>query len=315
MTAAADTSWRSAYPFASHWLDLGPHRYHFLDEGSESGRPPLLAVHGNPTWSFYWRNVLLRFRDRYRTIAVDHLGCGLSDKPQHYDYCLRQHRDNLLNLIERLDLQQITLLAHDWGGAIGLAAAVEQPQRFARIVLLNTGAFPPPYLPKRIAVCRWPLVGPAAVRGGNAFARAALQMAMSRRKLDAVVRQGLLAPYGNWRDRVAIQRFVDDIPMSASHPTYSLLASLEQRLSTLAHLPIRLIWGMQDWCFRPECLRRFQQSWPHAETLEIEDAGHYVIEDATEEVLDGMEHWFDAHPLPAAPTTASEPSASSPASS
>lgn len=302
MTTAADCSWRNAYPFASHWLELDEYRYHYLDEGDEPGRTPLLAVHGNPTWSFYWRNVLLRFRDRYRCVAVDHIGCGLSDKPQAYNYCLRQHRDNLLALIEHLDLQQITLLVHDWGGAIGLAAAVEQPQRFARIILLNTGAFPPPYLPHRIAACRWPVVGKLAVRGANAFARAAVTMAMSRRSLDPVARAGLLAPYGNWHDRVAIERFVEDIPMRREHPTYAMLETLERRLPTLSELPIQLIWGMNDWCFRPECLRRFQQIWPHAETRELSDAGHYVLEDATEDVLQGIELWLDAHPLKSAPS-------------
>lgn len=297
MTAAADCSWRNAYPFASHWLEQGEHRYHYLDEGNVPGRRPLLAVHGNPTWSFYWRNVLMRFRDRYRSIAVDHIGCGLSDKPQDYDYSLRQHRDNLLTLIEHLDLTQITLLVHDWGGAIGLAAAVEQPRRFARIILLNTGGFPPPYLPKRIAACRWPVLGRYAVRGANAFARAAVSMAMARRSLDPIARAGLLAPYGNWHDRVAIQRFVEDIPMRKEHPTYEMLETLERRLPTLGELPIQLIWGMKDWCFRPECLHRFQQIWPHAQTREISDAGHYVLEDAAEDVLQAMEDWLDAHPL------------------
>ena len=286
MTAAAD-SWRQAYPFSSHWLDLGGPRLHFLDEGS--GGSPLLAVHGNPTWSFYYRQLVRRFRDRQRVVAVDHVGCGLSDKPQRYRYTLAQHRDNLLRLIEHLDLREITLVVHDWGGAIGLSAAVEQPERFARLVLLNTGAFPPPYLPRRIAVCRWPLLGPLAVRGGNAFARAATTMAMADQALDPVARSGLLAPYGNWHDRVAIQRFVEDIPLSPRHPTYAVLADLERRLPALADRPIQLIWGMQDWCFRPECLRRFQAIWPQAATLELAQAGHYVLEDAPQAVLDAIE--------------------------
>ena len=146
-------SWKSEYPYRSNWLDLGTHRLHYLDERErppEDCGPPILAVHGNPTWSFYWRAVVDRFRPAHRVVVPDHVGMGLSDKPQQYDYSAAKHRDNLLALIERLDLRGITLLAHDWGGAIGLAAAVERPDRFARIVLLNTGAFPPPYVPLRI---------------------------------------------------------------------------------------------------------------------------------------------------------------------
>jgi haloalkane dehalogenase len=262
---------------------------HYLDEGTDTEGPPLLAVHGNPTWSFYYRRLVRRFQNRHRVVAVDHVGCGLSDKPQHYPYTLAQHRDNLLRLIEHLDLREITLVVHDWGGAIGLSAAVEQPERFARLVLLNTAAFPPPYLPRRIAVCRWPVLGPLAVRGGNAFARAAVTMAMADHALDPLAKAGLLAPYGNWHDRVAIQRFVEDIPMTPRHPTYAVLEDLERRLPTLADRPIQLIWGMQDWCFRPECHRRLQAIWPQASTLELPQAGHYVLEDAPDAVLDAIE--------------------------
>ena len=137
----ASSDWRSLYPFESHELWLDSLRYHYLDEGSGE---PLLMVHGNPTWSFYWRNLILALRDDYRTIAPDHIGCGLSDKPENYCYTLAQHIDNLVQLIRELDLTNITLLAHDWGGSIGLGAALELPERFSRIVLFNTAAFPPP---------------------------------------------------------------------------------------------------------------------------------------------------------------------------
>ncbi len=156
----------------------------------------------------------IAFRETHRVIAVDHLGCGRSDKPPRgaFPYTLAAHRDNLVALIDSLDLRNITLIAHDWGGAIGLTSLLERQERFDRIVLLNTGAFPPPYVPWRIAACRIPLLGTAAVRGLNAFARAAITMAMSRNKMDADVARGLLAPYDNWDNRVAIDAFVRDIP-------------------------------------------------------------------------------------------------------
>jgi haloalkane dehalogenase len=217
---------------------------------------------------------------------VDHIGCGLSDKPQRYDYTLAQHTENLCRFIEQIDLRGVTLLAHDWGGAIGLGAAVKLKERFSRIVLFNTGAFPPPFVPARIAACRTPIVGRIAVRGFNAFARAAITMAVEKpERMTPEVQSGLLAPYDSWANRVAVWRFVRDIPFTRAHPTHATLADLERQLPTLADLPVALIWGMRDWCFRPECLRRFQQVFPHAESHELADCGHYVVEDAHERIV------------------------------
>ena len=281
------------------YLDQGPG-----DNGSKNhgaGDQVILCVHGNPTWSFYYRNVVDRFQSTHRVIAVDHLGCGRSDKPPRghdvnqgqFPYTLAAHRDNLVSLIDHLDLKRVTLLAHDWGGAIGLSSLVERRERFERIILLNTAAFPPPYVPWRIAACRFPVLGTAAVRGINAFARAAVTMAMSRNRMNAETSSGLLAPYDNWQNRVAIDAFVRDIPMSKSHPTGVTLTKLESDLPSLAGIPSMLIWGMKDWCFRPECLRRFQEVWPQAESVEIDDAGHYVMEDATTETLDAISRFMD----------------------
>lgn len=281
MTAS---DWHSEYPFQSHEIEIDSRRYHYVDEGQ--GDAPLVAVHGNPTWSFYWRRLIAGLSRSRRVLAVDHIGCGLSDKPQHYNYTLVQHRDNLLTWIERLGLSRITLVVHDWGGAIGLAAAVERPELFARLIVTNTAAFPPPYLPWRIAACRTPILGTAAVRGLNLFARAATTMATNRyRRLPAAAANGLLAPYDSWAHRVAIDRFVRDIPMTAQHPSYQTLRQLEARLPMLREMPTQLIWGMRDWCFRPSCLRRFQALWPDAEAVEMDDVGHYVMEDAPGETV------------------------------
>ena len=276
------------FPYESHEFAVGPHALRYIDEGS--GDRTLLCVHGNPTWSFYWRSIIDQFAGSHRVIAVDHIGCGRSDKPprSEYPYQLANHRDNLIALIDHLGLQNITLIAHDWGGAIGLSAMLEQIDRLSSIILLNTAAFPPPYVPWRIAACRFPLLGTAAVRGVNAFARAAITMAMDRQALSPDAGRGLLAPYDNWHNRVAIDAFVRDIPMSEAHPTMATLRKLELDLPKLAAIPSLLIWGMKDWCFRPECLRRFQGVWPKAKSVEIEDAGHYVIEDANEEVIDAI---------------------------
>lgn len=268
------------------------------DRRDSSGQECCLFVHGNPTWSFYWRNLILGLSAERRCVAVDHIGCGLSDKPQHYTYTLQQHIDNLCELIDHLDLHKITLIAHDWGGAIGLGAALARKNRIARIVLLNTGAFPPPYIPWQIQMCRIPWIGTLAIRGFNGFAQSALTMATNRRGgLEPAVQAGLIAPYHDWETRIATDTFVKDIPTSPAHPTYAVLQGIEQRLAELSDRPVQLIWGMQDWCFRPECLHRFQKHFPHARTHEIKNANHYVVEDAPEEVIATIQAFLHATSL------------------
>ena len=291
--------WRALYPFQSHRITVGGHGYHYLDEGAG---PVLLLVHGNPTWSFYWRELVKAFRSGYRVVVPDHIGCGLSDKPDPADYAydLAQRTDDLLCLIDRLDLRGITLLAHDWGGAIGMGAAVAAPERFSRFVLFNTAAFRSRSCPWRIRVCRTPLLGRLAVQGLNLFARAALRMAVCRpQRMTAAVRAGLLAPYDGWRHREAVHRFVLDIPLRPTHPSYQRLGEIEAGLSQFRRHPVCLIWGMRDWCFTPRFLDRFIEFFPKAVVHRLQDAGHYVIEDAHEQIVPLVERFLAEHPLEA----------------
>ncbi|MBM3964594.1 MAG: alpha/beta fold hydrolase [Planctomycetes bacterium] len=281
-------SWRKLYPFASHRMEFdGGVRMHYIDEGSSGPDDKcVVAVHGNPTWSFYYRSIIAAMRGTHRALAVDHIGCGLSDKPQMYPYCLATHTSNLVRWIENLDLRNIVMVVHDWGGAIGLGAAVQCRDRISGLVVLNTGAFPPPYVPLRIAACRIPILGSWSMTRLNLFARAATTMAIDRLpRLDDNVREGLLAPYDTPEHRVGIDTFVRDIPLSKKHPTYGILSTLESRLPELSGLPIHLVWGMKDWCFTPTCLRRFQAAWPGAVTEELSDVGHYVMEESPKDVI------------------------------
>lgn len=278
------------YPFADHFLDIDGLRYHYVDEGAGE---PLLMVHGNPTWSFYYRKLVQAFASKYRTIAVDHIGCGLSDKPADYPYRLANHIDNLKRLVDQLKLEKVTLIAHDWGGAIGLGAFADQPDRLARIVLFNTAAFRSQDIPFRIAVCRWPILGQIAVQGFNGFAGAAIQMATEKpERMTPAVRAGYLAPYDSWNNRIATHRFVLDIPLTTSHPSYNTLAHVEKSLIQHAHKPITLIWGMRDWCFTPKFLERFREFFPQADVVRYDDAGHYVVEDAHERIIPYLNEWF-----------------------
>ncbi|NUQ62019.1 MAG: alpha/beta fold hydrolase [Pirellulales bacterium] len=277
--------WRSLYPFQSHWLSIDGHRMHYLDEGEG---PVLLLVHGNPTWSFYWRELVLALRGKYRLIVPDHIGCGMSDKPpvSKYSYQLARRIGDLGRLIEQLDLERITLVAHDWGGAIGMGAAVAQPHRFSRFALMNTAAFRADHCPWRIRLCHVPGVGAVGVQGLNLFVKAALRMAAEhRRRMTPAVRAGLSAPYNSWANRVAVLQFAMDIPLKPSHPTYATLVDIENGLTQFADHPVLLVWGMKDWCFTPAFLNRFLDFFPKAEVERLDDAGHYVVEDAHERVI------------------------------
>lgn len=299
--------WRDLYPFDSNFflqsaVDSQGNRQdssvgqHYIDYGKTDSNHTFLFVHGNPTWSFYWRNLVLGLGQHSRCVAVDHIGCGLSDKPQNYQYSLNQHIDNLSGLIRNLDLKNITLVAHDWGGAIGLGTLLKNKDRFARIALMNTGAFPPPYIPWQIQLCRIPIFGMFAIRGFNGFAWPATRMAVSRKGgLDQTVKQGLIAPYHDWETRIATHKFVEDIPARSTHPTWSVLNEIENGLTSL-NLPVQLIWGMKDWCFRPDCLERFQKIFRNAKSHEISWANHYVVEDAPEEVLDVINAFHKSNP-------------------
>jgi haloalkane dehalogenase len=293
----ATDDWRSLYPFESHEALIGGRRMHYLDEGAG---PALLLVHGNPTWSFCWRELVRRLRGRYRVVVPDHIGCGLSEKPRlrDYSYRLAQRVSDLGELIERLGLERITLVAHDWGGPIGMGAAVAAPARFARFVLMNTAAFRSRRCPLRIRLCRTPLLGRLAVQGLNLFVRAALRTTVCRpERITPAVRAGLLAPYDCWRHRLAIHRFVLDIPLSPRHPSYRTLAEIEAGLAQFRTHPVCLIWGMRDWCFTPQFLERFLDFFPQAEVHRLADAGHYVVEDAHEQIIPLLEDFFRRHPV------------------
>lgn len=269
---------RRLYPFASHWLETPAGRLHYVDEGPRDADTAVICVHGNPTWSFMYREVVKDLAKKYRVVAVDHLGCGLSDKPQNYSYRLADHVENLAKLVSTLTQPKLHFIVHDWGGPIGLAVAERLAERVGKLVVMNTAAFSGP-CPWRIRVCRWPVVGSLLVRGLNGFAGPAASMAVAR-PLPATVKQGFLYPYRSWADRVAVLRFVQDIPLGAGHPTAPVLRAIETDLAKLQDKPILLAWGLRDFCFSPAYLAEWRRRFPQATVREFPDAGHYVLEDA-----------------------------------
>ncbi len=256
----------------------------YLDEGPRGDRA-VLMLHGNPTWSFYFRHLVHTLAPALRCIVPDHVGMGRSEKPQNYPYTLAQRIDDVEALVTTLGLKRVSLVVHDWGGAIGFGFAARRPELIERLVILNTAAFPAEWIPGRIALCRLPLLGPLIVRGLNGFAGPAASMAMHQRTLSAGEKRGYLWPYDSWSNRVAVNAFVRDIPMSDSHPSWNTLKAVEAGLVQFRDRPTLMCWGGRDFCFNDRFLARWREIYPRAEQHRFADAGHYVLEDAREKVL------------------------------
>ena len=260
----------------------------YLDEGEDCGIPTLF-LHGNPTWSYFYRNVISKLRETGRCIVPDHIGCGLSDKPNSDDfsYRLQDHANHVLELLDALRIKEINLVVHDWGGAIGMTALAERPDRVRKIVLLNTASFLSQDVPKRILFCRLPIIGEFFVRALNGFARPATWMATSN-GLSKIVKKGFLYPYNNWKNRVAIWNFVKDIPYEKRHPTRPTLQFTEDQLKLFSSKPAIACWGMKDFCFHEGFLQRWQKFWPQLQVYPFPNAGHYILEDELDGVMSKM---------------------------
>ncbi len=277
----------SLYNFRSHFFNLGRYRLHYLDEGS--GKPVLL-LHGNPSWSFMYRDLVRELRPFCRAIAPDHLGCGLSSVPSEEDYSFTLDRrvEDLGRFIDSLALTEpFDLVMHDWGGLIGTAWAVRNPERVARLVVLNTAAFRVP--PQRrlhwtLRICTRSRLAALLIRGANAFSMAAVRLG-TRRALPAAVKEGYLAPYSDWEHRIAVLRFVQDIPLDSTHPSFETVLETERGLGFLSGHPLLICWGMGDFIFDNGFLDRWIKFFPQARVHRFPEAGHYVLEDAGDRVI------------------------------
>ena len=277
VTAAQIPDWlRELYPFEPRRFETGRGVMSYLDEGT--GDEAVVMVHGNPTWSFYYRNLVLALRGKMRCVVPDHLGCGLSDKPQDFDYTLGEHIKNLTALLDSLQLRKIHLIVHDWGGPIGLGALLPQHEKLGRVVILNTAAFADTVVPWRIRLCRALLVGELLVRGLNGFAWPATWMAVTT-PLQPRVKDGYLFPYDSWANRIATHRFVVDIPSGRGAPNDNVLAKIESLLPQLRAKSVRILWGGRDFCFNRHYFDRWTELLPEAKTDYLTEAGHYVLED------------------------------------
>lgn len=292
-------SFRHLYPFESNFLTIGGLQYHYLDEGQGE---PLVMLHGNPTWSFFFRRLVVAFRETHRVIVPDHIGCGLSEKPDvaAYDFGLARRIGDLDSLIRQIAPNgPITLIVHDWGGMIGLGWALANQDRIARLVIMNTSGFFPPggkKIPLRLKLIRTPNpMMDRAVLQFNLFARAALYMAPYRR-LSPDVKAGMIAPYDTPRHRMATLKFVQDIPLSPTDPGGDIVAEVDRNLANICDRPTMLLWGAHDFVFDKSYFDEFKRRLPNAESHWLADAGHYLLEDEPERCKQLISTFLDKHP-------------------
>jgi haloalkane dehalogenase len=273
----------------------------YLDEGPPDGEV-VLMLHGNPSWSYYWRHLVLGLRDRYRCIVPDHIGMGLSDKPadDRYAYTLQWRVDDLDALLAQLRVDgNVTLAVHDWGGMIGFGWALKHAALVKRLVILNTSAFRLPdakAMPWQLKLGRDSMVGAGLIRGFNAFAAGAAKQGVMT-SMPTGVRRAYLAPYDSWANRIATVRFVQDIPLASGDRAWPMLEEAGRRLHAYADRPTFVGWGLRDFVFDQHFLRGFTSALPNAQVHAFEDAGHYVLEDKRAELVPAIRAFLDSNLL------------------
>ncbi len=284
------------YPFESNFINIDGHNLHYIDQGKGQ---PVVMVHGNPTWSFYYRRQIERLSGSYRTIVPDHIGCGFSDKPgaDSYNYTLKSRVSDLDSLINSLNLdQKINLIVHDWGGMIGLAWAVDNIDRINKIVITNTSGF---FLPEDkqfppalwlIKYLKWLAV--PAVLGLNIFARSALYLC-TKNPLEKKIKKGLIEPYNSWKNRIATLKFVQDIPITKKDNSYPIVDHVDNELKRFDPSSLMFLWGAKDFVFDLSFLNEFRRRFPQSETHVFHDAGHYLFDDKPNETNDLIESFLN----------------------
>ena len=295
------------YPFTPKRMQARPGTtMSYLDEGPRDGEV-VVMLHGNPSWSYYWRHLVSGLRDRYRCIVPDHVGMGLSDKPDdapdaspRYDYTLQSRVDDLATLLDKLGIDgPVTLAVHDWGGMIGFGWALSHMPRVKRLVVLNTAAFPLPEakaMPWRLSLGRDSRIGGWLIRRFNLFARGAARFG-TRRRLPHAVRKAYSGVYDGWDNAISTLRFMQDIPLREGDRAWPLVAESGRRLHEFADRPAFLGWGLADFVFDRHFLEGFRAALPQAEVHAFDDAGHYVLEDKHEVLVPAIREFLDRNPI------------------
>jgi haloalkane dehalogenase len=295
----------SLFPFESHFLDVAGCRVHYIDEGIG---PPLLLLHGNPTYSFLYREIVQRLSSRFRCIALDYPGFGLSTAPAGYDFRPATHSQVLEEFVRTLGLFGLTVMVQDWGGPIGLGLAGRRPELFRALVIGNTWAWP---VERATSIERFSKfmggpIGGFLIHRLNVFVNVFIPGGMKRKKPSREVMEAYRGPFTRPESRKPVHVFPREILASREY-----LAEVERNLARLHDFPVLIVWGDRDVAFRKPELQRFEQRFPRHRTIMLRGAGHYIQEEAPEEIAAAIESWWreEASRAPEAETRAYEPSA------
>jgi haloalkane dehalogenase len=284
------------FPFAPRYAQINGFAMHYADEGQGE---PVLMLHGDPTWGYLYRAFIPALARDYRCVVPDHMGMGKSETPLDASrYHLRQHIDNLESLVVHLDLRDITLVAHDWGGPVGLGMAIRQPERIRRLVLMNTWAFAPwpgGSFPRLLEIIRSDR-GEAFVLRRNGYLEPAITGTTHHvERLTPEVMAAYRAPFPTPESRIAMLCWSRDIPVDASGTSFAEMRQIEDRLSLFAGTPTLIIWGMHDPVLPSSVLHQWQRILPHARTITIDDASHFLQEDAPDRIIDAITEFLAMH--------------------
>lgn len=287
---------RALYPFQSHYAQVNGRRVHYVDEGAGDS---VVLLHGNPTWSFLYRDFIPRLSQRYRVIAPDYVGFGLSEKPaDEAAYSLESHIATLVALLDGLRVDNVTLVMQDWGGPIGLGYALRRPERMRALVIMNTWAFTDasrfhrgPY-PWRLLHA--PVFGQLLLRRRNLMVEANLLMGtFHRERIAGAVLEAYRLPFPDYGSRTGVLAFPRSIPLKPGDAAYDAIARIERSLPGL-RLPAAVIWGEQDIVFPVEFAHKFCELLPLAEGPHlIHDGGHFLQEDAPDEITDEIQSFLE----------------------
>lgn len=291
-----DWTFGGTWPYEPKWFDSPDGRMHYIDEGPANARP-VVMVHGNPTWGYLYRRFIEAVTAAgYRAVVLDHLGFGRSDKPDDAElYRIPRHADRCEALLESLDLHDATIVVQDWGGPIGLAWAARHPERVRSLVILNTFCHRPPddvKLPVPLKLFRARGIGAVMVKGLHAFVRGFLFRAGVEHpdRLGEHERAAYTTPHPNWSSRTPVLVFPREIPSGPSGPVSDFTAATHDRLvPAFRDKPVLIAWPMKDIAFTPDMLDDlWLADFPDATVVRVDDAGHYIQEDAHEIVIPAL---------------------------
>ncbi len=275
------------FPFENRFAEIDGHTIHYIDEGSG---PTLLLLHGNPTWSFLYRDIVLELRDRFRCIALDYPGFGLSTPTDGYDFLPASHARVVESFVKEMKLADISIMVQDWAGPIGLWVAGRRPEDIKALIIGNTWAWPidgDPHFERFSKIMGGP-IGGFFIRHFNAFVNFLIPSGVKRKKLPKEVMNAYRSPFPTKESRLPTRIFPREI---AGSPDF--LTEVEAGLVNLKDTPTLILWGDKDFAFREQEKTRFESAFPKHHTVILEGAGHYIQEDAPDEISRSIMEWWD----------------------